>query len=55
VTSREPPLGLDMPFDEAFERFLGVKPHELNQKLKEGEKDKGEPPKRPPGKKKPAA
>lgn len=42
---RERPLGLDMDPDEAFERFLGVNPDELdeNKKLK-----KKPPPKRGP-------
>lgn len=40
---RERPLGLDMDPDEAFERFIGVDPDELdeNKKLK-----KKPPPKR---------
>lgn len=44
---REKPLALDMPFDEALERFIGTDPDELpdNVKLR---KKKG-PPKRPPG------
>jgi hypothetical protein len=41
---RERPLGLDMPFGEALERFIGVDPTELpdNVKLKR----KKPPPKR---------
>lgn len=44
--TRERPLGLDMDPDEAFERFLGVDPDELddNKKLK-----KKPPPKRGSG------
>lgn len=50
--TRAKPLGLDMDPDEAFERFLGVNPDELddNKKLK-----KKPPPKRRPGIKKKAA
>lgn len=44
---REKPLGLDMPFGEALERFIGVDPCELpdNMKLRR----KRGPPKQPPG------
>lgn len=44
---REKPLALDMPFNEALERFIGTKPSELpdNVKLKR----KKPPPKRGPG------
>lgn len=44
---REKPLGLDMPFGEALERFIGVDPAELpdNVKLRQ----KKPPPKRGPG------
>lgn len=45
MSAREKPLGLDMPFNEAFERFLGVEPAELAKSMAE----KGEPPERPPG------
>ncbi len=47
MTQREKPLGLDMPFGEALERFIGVEPAELpdNVKLKR----KKPPPKRGPG------
>lgn len=44
---REKPLGLDMPFAEAFERFIGVDPDELPDNVKLRQK-KG-PPKRSPG------
>jgi hypothetical protein len=33
---REKPLGLDMPFDEALRRFIGVDPAELPDRKKEG-------------------
>ena len=44
---REKPLGLDMPFGEALERFIGTDPKELpdNVKLRQ----KKPPPKRGPG------
>lgn len=44
---REKPLGLDMPFAEAMERFIGTKPEELpdNVRLRQ----KRPPPKRGPG------
>lgn len=44
---REKPLGLDMPFGEALERFIGVDPAELpdNVKLRR----KKPPPKQGPG------
>jgi len=35
---REKPLGLDMPFAEAFERFTGVNPDELPDNVKLGQK-----------------
>lgn len=44
---RERPLGLDMPFDEALERFIGVKPDELPDAVKLARKRP--PPKRGPG------
>jgi hypothetical protein len=43
---REKPLGLDMPFNEALERFIGTKPSELPDRAKL--KQKRGPPKRPP-------
>jgi len=46
MTERERPLGLDMPFMEALERFVGVVPGELPENVKLRQK-KG-PPKRPP-------
>ena len=45
MSAREKALGLDMPFNEAFERFLGVDPAELASSMAE----KGEPPERPLG------
>ena len=47
MTEREKPLGLDMPFGEALERFISVDPGELPDNVKLRQK-KG-PPKRPPG------
>lgn len=46
----EGPLHLDMPFDEALERFAGVKPAEVQANVKKAKKRK--PPggkKEPPG------
>ena len=50
---REKPLGLDMPFSEALERFVGVDPGELPDSVKLRQKEG--PPKRPPGVAKKAA
>ena len=50
---REKPLGLDMPFGEALERFIGVDPGELPENVKLRQKEG--PPKRPPGVAKKAA
>lgn len=44
---RERPLGLDMPFGEALERFIGVDPADLPESVKLRQKEG--PPKRPPG------
>ena len=44
---REKPLGLDMPFGEALERFIRVNPDELPDNVKLRQKEG--PPKRPPG------
>ena len=44
---RERPLGLDMPFGEALERFIGTDPKELPDSVKL--KPKKPPPKREPG------
>ena len=44
---REKPLGLDMPFGEALERFIGVDPADLPDGVKL--RPKRGPPKRPPG------
>ena len=43
---RERPLGLDMPFGEALERFIGVDPADLPEAVKL--RPKRGPPKRPP-------
>lgn len=50
---RDKPLGLDMPFDEALDRFLGVDPGELPDNVLLRQK-KGAP-KRPPSVAKKAA
>jgi hypothetical protein len=44
---RERPLSLDMPFDEALERFIGTDPAELPENVKL--RQKKPPPKRGPG------
>lgn len=47
---REKPLGLDMSFEEALERFAGVDPDELPDSIKLGKRERrkkkgdGEPP-----------
>lgn len=43
---REKPLGLDMPFGEALDRFIGVDPSELPDRVKLRQREG--PPKRPP-------
>lgn len=43
---REKPLALDMPFDEALERFVLTDPAELPDSVKLRQKEG--PPKRPP-------
>lgn len=45
--TREKPLGLDMPFGEALERFISVDPAELPDTVKL--RQKRPPPKRGPG------
>ena len=45
-TPPEPPLGLDMPFDEALKRFIGTDPREVEASIKRAKK------KKPPGGKK---
>lgn len=47
TAKRERPLGLDMPFAEALERFIGTDPKELPEGVKL--KPKRPPPKREPG------
>jgi hypothetical protein len=46
MTERERALGLDMPFGEALDRFIGVEPGELPDNVKLRQK-RGTP-KRPP-------
>ena len=41
-----PPLGLDMPFDEAVRRFIGTDPKELADNVAAA-KEKREPPEQP--------
>ncbi|WP_257179361.1 MULTISPECIES: hypothetical protein [Bradyrhizobium] len=45
-TPPEPPLGLDMPFDEALKRFIGTDPREVEAGVARAKK------KKPPGRKK---
>jgi hypothetical protein len=45
-TPPEPPLALDMPFDEAMKRFIGTDPREVEASIKRAKK------KKPPGGKK---
>lgn len=45
-TPPEPPLGLDMPFDEALKRFIGTDPNEVEASVRRAKK------KKPPGGKK---
>jgi hypothetical protein len=45
-TPPEPPLGLDMPFDEALKRFIETDPKEVEASIKRAKK------KKPPGGKK---
>jgi hypothetical protein len=47
TAQREKPLGLDMDFSEALERFIGTDPKHLPDKVKL--KPKEPPPKREPG------
>lgn len=44
-TPPEPPLGLDMPFDEALKRFIGTDPREVEAGIARAKK------KKPPGRK----
>jgi hypothetical protein len=54
---RQKPLGLDMDFGEALERFAGVDPAELPERIRLGKKakpiKKGSGPEEPPPKKPP--
>ena len=47
TATRDKPLGLDMPFGEALERFIGADPKQLPDEVKL--KRKKPPPKRGPG------
>jgi hypothetical protein len=46
ATPPDPPLGLDMPFDEALRRFIGADPAEVEANIRRAKK------KKPPGRKK---
>jgi hypothetical protein len=41
-TPPEPPLKLDMPFDEALKRFIGTKPGEVEDSIKRSKKETAE-------------
>jgi hypothetical protein len=41
-TAPEPPLRLDMPFDEALKRFIGTKPEEVEASIERSKKDAAE-------------
>jgi hypothetical protein len=41
-TPPEPPLGLDMPFDEALRRFIATKPKEVEENIKQSDKETAE-------------
>jgi hypothetical protein len=38
-TPPEPPLSLNMPFDEALKRFIATKPEELEESIKRSKKE----------------
>ncbi len=38
-TAPEPPLRLDMPFDEALKRFMQTKPSEVEESMKGSKKE----------------
>jgi hypothetical protein len=38
-TAPEPPLSLDMPFDEALKRFISTKPEEVEASIKRSKKE----------------
>jgi len=41
-TPPEPPLSLDMPFDEALKRFIGTNPDELEESIERSKKENAE-------------
>jgi hypothetical protein len=38
-TPPEPPLSLDIPFDEALKRFIATKPDELEESIERSKKE----------------
>jgi len=44
----EPPLGLDLPFDEALRRFIGTSPKELAENVAASKKRRELPEQSPP-------
>jgi hypothetical protein len=48
----EPKLGLDMPFGEALERFVRVKPHEVDRSVEKSKQTKPSAGKKPKARKK---
>lgn len=47
-TPPEPPLSLDLPFDEALRRFIGTKPEEVEASIKRSKKEAAGEEKEPP-------
>ena len=45
---REKPLGLDMPFVEALDRFIGTDPEELAEAIEKSKEKRGPPKRSPP-------
>jgi hypothetical protein len=41
-TAPEPPLKLDMPFDEALKRFIATDPKELEESMEQSKKENAE-------------
>jgi hypothetical protein len=41
-TPPEPPLRLDLPFNEALRRFIATKPEEVEESIKRSEKEAAE-------------
>jgi hypothetical protein len=41
-TAPEPPLSLDMPFDEALRRFIQTKPDEVDASIERSKKEAAE-------------